>query len=87
MELREELQLYIQHKDLTKFIKKKILNDEYKIPSNSLITRLSRYNNQWLQYARYSLMAGGVYLLIDLIFFNNSKENNLETPPGFPHDS
>ena len=64
-----------------------ILNDEYKIPSNSLITRLSRYNNQWLQYAKYSLMAGGVYLLIDLIFFNNSKENNLEKPPGFPHGS
>ena len=32
-------------------------------------------------------MAGGVYLIFNKIFFNNSGENNLEKPPSFPHDS
>ena len=66
---------------------KTILNDEYKISSKSLFNKLISKNNQWLQYAKYPLMAGGVYLLIDVIFFNNSDESKPEKPPGFPHDS
>ena len=64
-----------------------ILNDEYKISSKSLFNKLISKNNQWLQNAKYPLMAGGVYLLIDIIFFNNSDESKPKKPPGFPHDS
>lgn len=66
---------------------KKILNDEYKISSTSLSYKLSRYNNQWLKYAKYPLMAGGIYLLLDVVFFSNADESKPEKPPGFPHDS
>lgn len=52
------------------------VNNKYKLNDRS-----------WLKYMKYSLMAGGIYFIIDLILFNSSEENKLEKPPGFPHDS
>ena len=49
--------------------------------------KLILIDQKWTNYVKYPLMAGGVYLIFNKIFFNNSGENNLEKPPRFPHDS
>ncbi|MDA8753874.1 hypothetical protein N9N24_05190, partial [Candidatus Marinimicrobia bacterium] len=51
------------------------------------LKKLNLTDQKWTVYAKYPLMAGGVYLILDKIFFNNSNENKLEKPPSFPHDS
>ena len=67
-----------------------IRTDEIQIEPSMKTPFLKKINykdQKWASYAKYPLMAGGVYLILDKIFFNNSNENKLEKPPSFPHDS
>lgn len=51
------------------------------------LKKLNLTDQKWTIYVKYPLMAGGVYLILNKIFFNNSDENKPEKPPSFPHDS
>jgi hypothetical protein len=62
-------------------------SNKIKRSSINQINMVDIYKSRWLKYVKYSLMAGGVYLILDVIFSGNSDLNKPELPPGFPHDS
>ena len=53
----------------------------------AFLDKLKFENSKWTAYAKYPFIAGGVYLFLDILFFNNSDDSKPEKPPGFPHDT
>ena len=69
-------------KAIDKIFYKKIF---YKNISRS--SKIKRWNNRFIRVGKYPILLGISYLLVDKLFFDNSEEEILIEPPGFPHES